>query len=188
MANNPTFYEIYETSDDLIKSLTDHGYSSIFDSIEGSAGYLKTFYSLMAGRKGNNQATVRQEYIERWKMRFEGILWQYGPAWMKNLNVQKEIRSLSMDELRKGTLMISSTALNPAQQPSGTFEGTDIPQVKTLDSQNTQQTRKGYVDAYNDLSIILENDVTEPFLRKFDALFKKILSAPPCEYEEDSDE
>lgn len=139
------------------------------------------FYSLIYGRHGTDEVSVKGDDVSRWSVRFASILWQYGPAWWRSVQVQDELRNLSLEDLAKGSLQVSTQALNPASKPTETFEGLDMPKVDAVNAQATNQYRKSKADAYSSLLFLLKSDVTEPFLKRFDPLFKKVLHNAPCE-------
>lgn len=147
------------------------------------------FYTLIYGRHGNATIVSPDSYLEAWEARFCSIVWQFGPYWLKQTQVQEAIRSLTEDDLIRGGLVVSTNALNPAEEPSETFEGLEMPKVGTINQQATSQSRRSKMDAYAALSQLLRTDITEGFLRRFDALFRNIYANDcDCGEEEDEDE
>lgn len=139
-------------------------------------------YGLLYGRHGNDSIAIQDEsYLNRWKYKMGSIIWQWGPNWWKQVQVQGLLRGLSDEDLVKGSFQVSTQALNPAQKPKDKAVGIDIPIVDTINAQSTNQYRKNKTDAYSSLLFLLKSDVTEPFLKRFDPLFKKILPNVPCE-------
>lgn len=179
---NKTLSEVFpngaqELSADMLSAFGDGSKVTLFPE---DFDY-NVFWSLIYGRHGTDEVSVPDSGVERWTTRFLSVLWQYGPAWWRNAQAQDEIRSLSLDDLAKGSLQVSTQALNPASKPTETFEGLDVPKVDTVNAQATNQYRKNKADAYSSLLFLLKNDVTEPFLKRFDPLFKKVLHNVPCE-------
>lgn len=126
------------------------------------------FYLLYA-RYGNTPISAMDE--NQWKYRIYSIIFQYGPTWEKKLEIQKDIRNLSLAQIKKGTLSIYNKALNPETAPS-TVDTNEIPYVN---EQNVAKVEKNDSQAYAEWMSLLEEDVTEYFLRKFSTCFKKIV-------------
>lgn len=184
MADNKTFSEVYADSDALQKDFESRGFeTSGFPSDFPWA----LFYSLIYGRHGNATIISPDDYLAAWETRFCSILWQFGPYWMREVAIQQSLRELSEEDLLKGSLVVSSNALNPAAKPTETFENMDVPKVDTIQQQATSQSRRSKMDAYAALSQLLRTDVTESFLRRFDALFRNIYPND-CDCEEEDDE
>lgn len=176
---NPTLSDVFPSLEAAKDKFKSYGFDALFPA----DFHWNVFWSLINGRHGLDEISVRGEQgpVERWGARFLGILWQYGPAWDKNIVLQDRFRNLSEEELERGSLQIASQALNPAKKPDKTIPGIDMPIVETINAQSTNQYKKNKADAYSSLLFLLKNDVTEPFLRRFDALFKPVLSNAPCE-------
>lgn len=173
MADNKIFNDVYATSADLKSDFDSRG----FETMGFPADFpWALFYSLIYGRHGNATIISPDSKLEAWKTRFDSILWQFGPYWMREVSIQQSLRDLSEEDLLKGSLVVSSNAMNPAAKPSQTFEGLDVPKVDTIQQQATSQSRRSKMDAYAALSSLLRTDVTESFLRRFDALFRNIYS------------
>jgi high-affinity K+ transport system ATPase subunit B len=101
-------------------------------------------------------------------------VWQHAPAWKKNLDIQKKLRSLSLEdgsEIYKGASAIYNSALNPNTQPN---TGTDT-ELNFINNQNVTKHKKSKLEGLAFLSDLLKNDVTEQFLRRFDDFFKTII-------------
>lgn len=173
MADKKTFSEVYADSSALQSDFEAKGFNDLgFPSDYPWA----VFYALIYGRHGHATVISPDEKLDAWQYRFCSIIWQFGPYWLKEVSIQQSLRDLSEEDLLKGSLMVSSNALNPAEKPSATFEALDVPKVETIQQQATSQSRRSKMDAYATLSALLRTDVTENYLRRFDALFKNIYS------------
>ena len=136
------------------------------DNTEASA---TTLFYLLYSRYGNE--TWGPDDPERRKWNLFSIIWQYGPSWQKDLEIQRKLRSLSDDELQSGSFQVSNVADNPSTDPS-----TDSSELlKFVKAQQTNRFKKGKLEAYALLDSMLKKDVTESFLGKFKKLFKTIV-------------
>ena len=71
----------------------------------------------------------------------------------------------------EGSRQIYNKAENPATMP-GTFSDDEL---QYINGQTVAKNKRGKIDAYAVLIQLLENDVTEDFLRKFSNLFLKVV-------------
>lgn len=170
---NKTFSDVWDESTDLSSEYLTEFPSTGVLKLPDSFNW-QVFYYLCVGRWGNTEIIVQDSGLARWKARFFSLVFQFGPNWAKQLEIQSKLRDLSEEELMRGGLMVSTNALNPAEKPSGTFDGLDMPKVETIQQQATSQSRRSKLDAYAALSSLLRTDVTESFLIRFDSLFKSI--------------
>ena len=128
-----------------------------------------TLFYLLYSKYGNSNIASSDE--ERFKYSLFRIIWEYGPAWEKKLQLQEKLRSLTEDELIEGSKQIYNNASNPSSAP-GTFSDEEL---RYINNQNVTKSKKGRLEAYSLLLDLLEDDVTEKFLSKFNKLFLTIV-------------
>lgn len=139
------------------------------DTNDNTAGTATTLYYLLYSRYGNS--VIASSDPNRFKYNLFSIIWQYGPNWSKNLDIQNKLRELSEEELTQGSIQIYNMADNPSTDPS-----TDSSEyLQYIKAQNTSNNKKGKLEAYALLDGLLKKDVTEAFLNKFQKLFKLVL-------------
>lgn len=126
-------------------------------------------FMLLYARYGNSSIASSDE--NRFKYQLFSLIFQYAPAWQKELSIQKEIRSLSLEEFQKGTQNIVNNAANPSTQPS-TIDTEELPFVN---NQNVSKTKRSKADGYALLLSLLKEDVTETFIKRFQKLFLNIV-------------
>lgn len=131
-----------------------------------------TFYLLYA-KYGNSHIAYSDE--NQFLYQIHSIMFQYGPTWAKELDIQKQIRELSLAELREGSRSITNLAENPSIAPS-TQNTEELPYVN---SQNVSKTTRSIADGVALLQALLQKDVTEEFTNKFKKLFLTVV-APEC--------
>lgn len=161
------FTQVWETAEEFIEDYEDNGIPTIIDSATSAT----TLYYLLYAKYGNNP--IANYDVTQFKYKVFSLIFQYGPTWEKRLKIQERLRALSETdpEFRKGSKAIYNQALNPADAPS-TSTLTEIPYIN---SQNTTNYNKSVMDAYSQLWDLLNTDVTEEFLKKFQKLFKQFV-------------
>lgn len=126
---------------------------------------LSVLYYLLYARYGNSVIASSDQY--QFKAKLFSLIFQYGPTWEKRLDIQDKVRSLSEDDLLKGSKALWNHSYNPSTEPS-----TDsLDELPTINEQNTQQYKKSKMEAYSMLTELLATDVTEEFIGKFRKLF-----------------
>ena len=147
---------------------------------------ISKLYYLLYARYGNSPIANMDE--NQFKFKVYSIIFEYGPNWQKELEIQNTLRNLDISQLQEGQLAIYNQAFHDATAPStNTTE-----ELEFINNQNTSRLKKGKLNAYNDLLLLLKTDVTKQFIDRFANLFKKFLYSRPTLYvtdiEEDTEE
>ena len=178
--------------DNAIDFVADYKLSGLYDATDAShlnnsisdANANLLFYLLYA-RYGNSPLANRD--VNQFQYKVFSIIFQYGPTWAKELEVQKKIRALSDDDIKLGSKAIYNQALNPQTEPSTAA----LEELTYINQQNTTNYKKSPLEGYAILMELLKQDVTEDFLKKFSVCFKKFVTPEkPLIYvtEEEEDE
>lgn len=178
-ANDYKASALYETP----TTTTVNGVTKInYHNSLSDANITKLFYLLYA-RYANNPLANLDENQFKYKVYL--TIFQYGPNWQKELDIQEKLRNLSDTEIAEGQFAIYNQAANDATAPSThTTQELDY-----INNQSTSRLKKAKLNAYNDLLLLLKTDVTKKFIDKFEPLFKKFLYEPrPTIYVTDIDE
>lgn len=166
---NETFDDIFPSLDDFKTEYTNCKLPLTEYFGDVSSEQVSTLYYLLYGKYGNS--TIASDDETRFKYSLFSIVFQYGPTWVEELKLQKEIRNLTLQELQTGSKAIYNTALNPNVAPStNTLE-----ELPYINQQNTTNYAKSKAGAYEIKMNLLSSDVTEKFLVKFRKLFLKIV-------------
>lgn len=166
---NETFDDIFPSLDDFKTEYTNCKLPLTEYFGDVSSEQVSTLYYLLYGKYGNS--TIASDDETRFKYSLFSIVFQYGPTWVEQLKLQKEIRNLTLQELQTGSKAIYNTALNPNTAPStNTLE-----ELPYINQQNTTNYAKSKAGAYEIKMNLLSSDVTEKFLVKFRKLFLKIV-------------
>ena len=162
---NRTFADIFSSFEVFSEEWKQTVFASVINDND-----LEILYYLLYSRYGNSVVAASDE--NRFKYQLFSITFQYGPTWAKELELQKEIRELSEDELREGTRNTVNNAENPSSAPS-TVDTEELPYVN---NQNVSKTKRSRADAFALLNALLKKDVTEDFIKKFQKLFLIIVA------------
>lgn len=130
---------------------------------------IELIFYLLYSRYGNSSIASSDE--NQFKYRLFSIMFQYGPTWKRELEIQKKVRALTEDELREGTRNTVNNAANPSTAPS-TVDTEELPYVN---QQNVSKVKRSKVDGYALVLSLLKDDVTEEFIRRFQKLFLNIV-------------
>lgn len=166
------FGDIWSTANDFLEDYSNIGIpKTIPESLTDGPdkGSAQTLYYLLYSRYGND--VIASSDLQRFKMNLFTIIWQYGPNWVKNLEIQSKLRSLTDAEITQGSVQIYNQADNPSTDPS-----TDTSEyLQYIKSQNTSINKKGKLEGYALLDSLLKRDVTQEFLNRFKPLFKTVV-------------
>ena len=168
--DNITFSQLWETADDFV---TTYNITGLPKEPYVDDETLKLIWTLMIGRFADSTIKPYNTF-GAFKVRFMSKVWQYAPAWKKELDIQNKLRGLSLEdgsELFIGGSAIYNSALNPGTAP----KTTDTDELDFINSQNVTKYKKSKLEGLAILTDLLKSDVTEQFLRRFDDLFKVII-------------
>lgn len=167
------FGDVWSTFNDFVADYQTNGVPMTIptDIANNGAdkGTVYNLYFLLYSRYGND--VIASSDLQRFKMNLFAIIWQYGPNWAKNLEIQSKLRKLTDDEITQGSVQIYNQADNPSTDPS-----TDTSEyLKYIKAQNTAINKKGKLEGYALLDSLLKRDVTQEFLNRFKPLFKTVV-------------
>ena len=188
MYNTKTFADIYEDYDAFKQDhVTDAFLPCLIDHDDGTTqnpkvSNLQILYYLAFSKFGNNPIANLDE--NQFKAKFEAVMWQYGPAWEKKLDIQAAVRALGenpldLSDIIEGSKAIHNHAFNPSTEPSTAT----LDELTYINEQNTTNYKKSKMDAYGQLWSLIADDVTEEFLARFKPLFQKVVHPRAYLYE-----
>ena len=159
------FSDIFNSYDTFYTDWTNTSYSvDIGDSL---GTMLPIIYDLLQSKYGNNHIANSDE--GQFKLQVFSIIYMYGPEYVKKLNLQKEIRALTPEQIRTtgAASRITNVAVNPSTTPgTGTTE-----ELGYVNQQSVDKSKKGITEAYALIYSLMDSDFTEEFLRRFKKLF-----------------
>lgn len=120
-----------------------------------------TLYYLLYARYGNSSIANSDE--NQFKYKVFSTIYIGGATWAKKQEIQDKLREMTEDEILAGTKAINNHAYNPQTAPT-----TDtVEELDYINEQNTTKYKKSKLDGYAMLWAILNDGVTERFLREF---------------------
>ena len=120
-----------------------------------------TLYYLLYARYGNSSIANSDE--NQFKYKIFSTIYIGGATWAKKQEIQDKLREMTEDEILAGTKAINNHAYNPQTAPT-----TDtVEELDYINEQNTTKYKKSKLDGYAMLWAILNDGVTERFLREF---------------------
>ena len=165
MFDTKLFNEIYENSDSFLSDYaqfqTDFGDLNKVDN-----KYIKLTWQLLSAKFGNNPIANLSE--NQFKLKIWQIIFQYGPTWVKKLDIQQSLRNTSIEDFREGYKSIENQAFNPDQEPS-----TD--EINFVSQQRVNKNMSGLLSTYGNLWALLKSDVNGEYLDRFNNLFLKVV-------------
>lgn len=179
MYNTKTFTQIWNNADSFV---SDYKASKLYDSGNKiSDGNAEVLYYLLFAKFGNNPIANWDE--NQFKYKVFSIIFQYGPNWERELEVQFELRKLNITELQAGSIVMFKHAYGDATSPSASDD------MSYTNDKNEQKTTRAKVDGYALLLSLLKEDITDKFLNKFKVCFKMVVYPEhPMLFETDVDD
>lgn len=179
------FTEIWENVEAFLADYKQAGIPQLISETSAT-----TLYYLLYARYGNS--TIASSDENQFKYKVFTYIFMYGPTWEKRLEIQKAIRELDIEEIKKGSIAIYNKALNPETAPSTQT----LEEIEMINEQNVNKYKRSTAEAYGLLIGLLQTDVTAYFLDRFRDLFLIIVEpelplwyvTPLVEQGEDEDE
>ena len=120
-----------------------------------------TLYYLLYARYGNSSIANSDE--NQFKYKIFSTIYIGGATWAKKQEIQDKLREMTEDDILAGTKALYNHAFNPQTAPT-----TDtVDELEYINEQNTTKYKKSKLDGYALLWAILNDGVTETFLREF---------------------
>ena len=172
------FTQVYDNVDTFLED-----YNNIGIPAKVQESNVKTLYYLLYARFANSPIANRD--INQFKYKLFSIIFEYGPTWEKELDIQDRLNSLTEEELSIGNRIVYNHAYNPGDEPSTS----SLNELSYIDRQSTQNTKRSKVDGYAVLLSLLDDKITERFVKRFTKLFKQfVLPEDPVLYYDDYEE
>lgn len=176
--NTMTYTDIWETPEAFYADF-QNSFASNSISVESS----RVLANLLYAQYGNSPIANRD--VNQFKAKVWSVIYSYGPAWEKRLDIQKKLIGLNEEDIRLGSKSINNIAQNPTQL--ATTAG--LNEVVEITQQSSQGFTKSKLDAYAQLYELIVTDVTTEFIDKFKHCFKTlVLPENPILYVDDEDE
>ena len=127
-------------------------------------------YYLLFANYGNS--SISNMDVNQFKAKVFVKIFEHGPTWQKRLAVQEKLRGLTDEELMAGGKSVTNFAVNPNSSPTtGALE-----ELTFISQQTARNGKRARVDAYANLLLLLDENVTEQFIERFRPLFRRFVS------------
>lgn len=164
--NTILFRDVWEYGDEFVLDFK----ASVFNKMNSfTDDSLELVFGLLFAKYANNP--IANNDVDQFKAKMFSVLFSYGPTWLKRLEIQDKLRNLTEDELIKGGKAIYNNALNPDGSPATQ----SLEELPRINSQSTTNYKKSKMDAYMQLWDLLDIDVSNEFINKFQICFKKFV-------------
>ena len=131
---------------------------------------IDVLFALLYARYGTSP--IANTNVDQWKYKVWTIIFEHGPIWQKELEIQDKLRDLTEEEVLKGAKAIYNHAYNDGTAPStGTLE-----EIEYLNEQNTAINKKSKMAGYAELLAVIRSNNTSLFLDKFRRLFSVVVA------------
>lgn len=173
-----TFSNIFKSEENFQNEWVNTPFSEQIEDIN-----ISLIFYLLYSRYGNSNVASSDE--NQFKYKLFSYIFQYAPTWQKELQLQKEIRSKSIEDFQLGNTNIVNNANNPSGAPSTQT----LEELLYINAQNVSKTKRGLADGYALILSLLKEDVTENFIARFRNLFLTIVAPElPLWYENNPQE
>lgn len=161
---------------EIFTSMTDlsTGWKYSMFNLQLSTGQMKTdlenysflLYTLLSSRYGSSY--ISDISVDSFKNKLFAIYFQYGPRWIKQLDIQNKVYNLTDAELMSGAITKSTHGYNPSTVPGTANDDTSI---ETVNDQSLVKYTKSKLEAYANQLNLLDDGITEEFMNRFAKLF-----------------
>lgn len=148
-------YLIYESGIDNLNKIDDK--------------YVVLTWQLLASKFA--QTPIRTNSVDQFKLSVFGIMASEAPTWARRLELQKSLRDMTEADLLAGETSIANRAQNPDEAPTTAT----LDELSYIDVQTTNKMKRSKIQAYALLDSLLQNDLCEIYVHKFNSLFKRVL-------------
>ena len=160
-----TFSDVWNKAEDFVA-----GYKSNGIPVTISDKSCTTLYYLLYAKYGNS--SIRNMDVNQFEYKVWSTIFKYGPTWEKRLEIQEELRKMSIEDLQKVDKRVFNHALNPGTAPTTNTTN----ELEYINEQTVNKGERSKINAYANLMGLLETDVTEQFLSMFSKLFIQVLA------------
>lgn len=177
-----TFGQIFESNTDFATFTQAEPWNGMLEYYElNDPDYLQVVYLLLYSRYGNWNIASTDE--NRFKANLIERICSYGPAHKKRLELQKELRKLTTEQVQEGSTDITNMAKNPSTK----LQEKEL--IAQINAQNQAFHKRSKTDAIIYQYNILDKDLNGEFIEIFKPLFAKFIGKPIlyANYQEDEE-
>ena len=174
-----TFSEIYPNFISFQDDYENLGLPQRLSSVNS----LMTIYILLMGEYASSSIMSLSE--DQFRIRLFTRIMAHGPQYERELQIQDVLLHMDDEELQDSSKAIYNTAFNPSTEPD-----TDTDEfIQTINQQNVTKHKRSKLTAYSYLMDLLDANLTQKFIKKFDDLFVRVLrTIDPLYYETEGED
>lgn len=164
---NPSFPEVFNSAESWLEGYHNCGIPTTI-----SDESMTILFYLLYAKYGTTPFKSNDKNLIAYRM--YRLVFQYAPAWEKRLEIQNALRNLSLadnSELYQGSKAIYNHAMHDGSAPTTQT----LTELQFIDSQNTTNYKKSKIEGLSALETLIELDVTEELLGRFNSLFSQWL-------------
>lgn len=167
MFNTKLFSQIWQDATEFKEDYLN--YETAIDNLNKVDNkYVILTWQLIASKFGSTP--IRSDSPEQFKLAVFSIMASEAPTWARRLELQKSVRDLTEADLIAGDSTIANRAENPDSAP--TTQTMD--ELTYINVQTTSKQKRSKVHAYALLDSLLQNDLCETYVHRFNSLFKRV--------------
>ncbi len=171
---NRSFCDIYPTEAEFRTAYNASQLPLSTYFVAGDDPIVSALYYMLYGRYGNS--TIASSDEKQFEYKLFTVVFMYGPAWLKRLELQKDVRSLTLEDL----LITDKNVVNGAYNNASAL-ATPNAELPNINNQNVSYYKRAPLEAYAAQWGMLETDVTEEFLEQFKRLFLTVVAPEEAE-------
>lgn len=173
MFDTKLFSDIWPNSTSFKADYTDYE-TAISNINKVDDKYVVLTWQLIASKFANTPIRFASE--EQFKLAVFSIMASEAPSWARRIELQKAVRDLTEADLVAGETQINNRAENPDQNPT-----TDtMDELTYINIQTATKQKRSKLSAYALLDSLLQDDLCETYVHRFNNLFKRVLV--PAQY------
>lgn len=168
MYDTKLFSEVWSNSTDFKADYTDYE-TAISNVNKIDDKYVVLTWQLIASKFANTP--IRSASVDQFKLAVFAIMASEAPTWVRRLELQKSVRDLTEDDLIAGETQINNRAENPDENPTTST----MDELTYINVQTASKQKRSKLSAYALLDSLLQDDLCETYVHRFNSLFKRIL-------------
>ena len=164
--NTNSFAEVYADEQAFIDEFRNSAYTDYITDDK----YLKITYALLDSKYHESHISCFDSgsFIKK----VNAIIFQYGPNWVRELEIQQSLRQLTEEDITKGAVAKFTHGYNPSTVPGTANSDTEI---ETVNEQTLNKYTKSKLDGYTQLLSLMVQDVTQTYIGRFSKLFIAVI-------------
>ena len=181
MYDTKLFNEVWSNSTDFKADYAN--YESEIDNLNKIEDkYVVLTWQLLASKFASTP--IRSDSVDQFKLSVFSIMASEAPTWSRRLELQKSIRDLTEADLLAGETTIANRAENPDEAPTTST----MDELTYINVQTTSKQKRSKIQAYALLDNLLQDDLCETYVHRFNSLFKRVLVPATYIYITEEDE